>query len=102
MPALVHREPDHNRGGQIPHDAFGGFHTVHAGHVDVHHDHVGFQRRGQGDCLLAIGGLADYFKIGTITEHARKTVSDQRMIIHEEHVRPGRSVGQTPADARRN
>lgn len=36
-----------------------GVGTVEHRHVEIEHDHLGLQRAGQGECLGAVGCLAD-------------------------------------------
>src|SRR4029079_18160454 len=89
IPAFMHGQADHYCRWEIPFDPSGGFDTVHAGHVDVHHNDVGFQGGGQRDRLMTVGGLADDLEFRMVAQHAREAASDERVIVHKQHADPG-------------
>ena len=70
--------------GDAAHDLLGRLDPVHAGHPQVHHDHVGAAALGERDGGLAVGGLADDADVGRAEERKPKALADDLVVVGEE------------------
>src|SRR5213076_1934626 len=63
------------------------------GQVDVHHDQVGVQRRGQADGLFARGCLADDIEAIQEVEHHLGCLAERRLIVDDQDAYRGVAHG---------
>ena len=70
--------------GTMPHDLLGRLDPVHAGHPQVHHDHVGAAALGERDGGLAVGGLADDADVRRAEEREAKPLAHDLVVVGEE------------------
>ena len=66
-------------------------HAVEAGHRDVHDDDVGPQLARERDGLLAVGGFADEFGLGRVTQQRADPLPEERMVVGDQHPDGSRS-----------
>lgn len=59
--------------------------SVHAGHVDVHHHHIGLARRDKIQRAPAVRGLCHDQKIGLSFENAPEPFSHKTVIVDQQH-----------------
>src|SRR5690606_4379693 len=79
-----YQDPGHGVGG-LGEDAFGGLDAVHAGHADVHQDHLGGGLGGERHGLLAAAGLADHVDAGCGVQQAHQAGPYEVLVVHDEH-----------------
>ena len=77
-----HDDPGARHGFEQPR---GGVDAVQPRHPQVHQHHVGGQRAGRRDGLLARARLADHHDVGLAVEHAAHTRPYDRMVVHQQH-----------------
>ena len=70
--------------GDEPHDLLGRLDPVHAGHPQVHHDHVGAAALGERHGGLAVGGLSDHADVGRAEEGEAKALAHDLVVVGEE------------------
>ncbi len=75
-------------------DALGGLDAVHAGHPDVHEDHVGPGLGGQSHRILPVPGLSHDREAGRGVEQPDETGADEELVIDDEH--SGHPVRSSP------
>jgi hypothetical protein len=69
-------------GGDLP----GRLDAVHAGHPQVHQDHLGRRRRWRRGRLAAVGGLTHDLHPAELEDHPQ-AVTDEVLVVDEEHPR---------------
>ena len=79
--------------GVVLGDRRGGLEAVRGGHPQVHQDHVGAERAGEGDAFDAVGGLAHDLDAGVL-EHAPQGVADGGGVVDQQD--PGGGLGIGP------
>ena len=66
-------------------NAPGCFNAVHAGHPDIHQDHIGCGGAERLESLNAVAGLGNHFKVRLRIDQHAKTRTDQMLVINQGH-----------------
>ena len=91
-----HEHPGRASAG-LGQDALGGLDAVHAGHPDVHQDHVGQGFGGEPHRFLAVTGLAHDLEAGRRLKQADESGADEELVVDDEH--SGHLVRSSPRRA---
>jgi hypothetical protein len=76
-----------------PADSGSGFSAVHGWHGGIHQDYIRIQRFCEPGCFLAIGGMANDFKICIRVENQCQNFTDHGPVVRDED--PDSSQGIT-------
>ena len=76
-------EHDDPRAGEVrvAGDPPGGLEPVESGHADVHQEHVGPGRLGDGDGVVAVVGFADEFEVVGVADHRGEAGAHERLVV---------------------
>jgi hypothetical protein len=66
-----------------------GARAVHAGHAQVHQDHVRPEGRRPGQRLLAVRRLPDHLEFGRAREHSAQPIAHHRVIVDDQETDGG-------------
>jgi hypothetical protein len=89
-------QDDHPEVGVVGEQAAGGLDAAHAGHGQVHEDHVGVEPGRHLQGLAAVGGRADHPDVLGGVEQRLEPGPDQPVVVGQQHpVSPGRDSGWT-------